>query len=79
MTDHHVYSVEGSRKRALVIKIRRAKIMARCPNPDYKIDHADECREASGDHPKYTALEIRVKKDFDKKMKQADARVAKIV
>ena len=48
---------------AIKIKIRRNKTLARTQNPDFKLKHPDESRDANTGN--YTKLIIRVKKETE--------------
>ncbi len=59
------FSREDSKKRAIEIKIRRAKIQARCGHPDMKLKHPGWCKDAALGH--YTMLVKETTEDCEKK------------
>ncbi len=58
------FNRENSKKRAIEIKIRRAKVMVR-KNPTYKLKHVAEARDAATG--KYTLLIKRVTEETQEK------------
>ncbi len=62
------FSREDSKKRAIVIKVRRAKNQARGSSPSMKLKHPDWCRDANkGD---YTMLIKEITKQCQDKQAQ---------
>lgn len=53
-----------TRDEALLKKIKRAELQARAGHPDFKINHANEFRDAQ--KKDYTELKLRVTREFNK-------------
>ncbi len=58
------FSREKSKDRAITIKQRRARTMAKQQKPEMKIKHADWCKDA--DKGIYTVLNQKVKEECQK-------------
>jgi hypothetical protein len=71
-----VFSWTKVQQIALKDKINRAKIQAKAGHPDFKMIHANECREANQD--KYTDLTVRITKEHKLAIERTLTRRAKI-
>ncbi len=71
------FSWDAQIKRALEIKIRRAKTMAKNPNDDFKLKHGDWIVEAKAN--RYDSLIKRITQDEKNRLAIAMQRRAKLV
>lgn len=58
-----MFSREKQKTQALGVLIRHAKQLAKNQDPEYKLKHNDECREALQSN--YTKLVARITKEFN--------------
>ncbi len=66
-TEHRVFSRSQSLLDAIAVKCRRARVQARQGSAEMKLKHAGWVRDASGDNPNYTNINLKITEEIMKK------------